>query len=59
MTNGDRIRRILAGLQRHDGSTALALVELVRHADAQGSWAGANGSPPCAPLTPGTPPGTP
>jgi lipopolysaccharide export system ATP-binding protein len=36
MTPVDRIRQTLASLPRHDASTALALVELVRHADADG-----------------------
>lgn len=36
MTAVDRLQRILQEVPRHDGSTALALVELVRHADAEG-----------------------
>lgn len=36
MTHTDRLRQTLLNLPRHDGSTALALVELVRHADDQG-----------------------
>jgi lipopolysaccharide export system ATP-binding protein len=33
----DRLRRFLAAVPPHDGSIALALVELVRHADAEGA----------------------
>ncbi len=32
----DQLREYLAGISRHDGSVALALVELVRHADEEG-----------------------
>jgi lipopolysaccharide export system ATP-binding protein len=36
VTPVERLREVVAGLPRHDGSTALALVELVRHADHDG-----------------------
>ncbi len=37
MTPVDRLRDLLAGVPHHDASTALALVELVRHADTDGT----------------------
>jgi lipopolysaccharide export system ATP-binding protein len=37
MSPVDRLRNLLENMPRHDGSTALAIVELVRHADADGT----------------------
>jgi lipopolysaccharide export system ATP-binding protein len=37
MSPVDRLRSLLAEMPRRDGSTALAIVELVRHADAEGA----------------------